>query len=93
VKSHLCHICGTEDPTKFYGKMRGECYDCYSERKKIERKEKAVLREFDNGAKKKKQKQRKKNSPYCVICRDDDPTRFVQGVRSLCAKCLAKHII
>jgi len=100
MKPHWCHICETTDPTRFYGKMRGECYDCYSERKRIELKEKAVLREFGKEIKTKKRKleekkpsRRKKNSPRCLICRDENPAHFVREVRSLCSRCIAKHIV
>jgi hypothetical protein len=91
-KPHLCHICGTVDPTRFYGKMKSECYDCYSERKRISRMQ---IHEFDReieAQQKKKQKQRKKHSPFCVLCSDDNPAHFTLGIKSLCSLCLVKHV-
>ena len=29
VKDHLCRECGETDPSKFYGKMKSQCYTCF----------------------------------------------------------------
>ena len=71
-QAHFCKTCGETDPSKFVGRLKGRCYECYK---------KECRRRYAEGV-------RLINPLLCKICGTTDPCNFFPNGGTKCKRCL-----